>query len=100
MSIRLLVNNRPLSHYPIDPSFPSHYPYIYVNIQHRKEYDAFIRIYIYITIRIHYTVQIYLRLDNSHRYTYISCSYVFFVTVPLLLLTLHPLTEYCLSSSV
>lgn len=47
MSIRLLVNNRPLSHYPIDPSFPSHYPYIYVNIQHRKEYDAFIRIYIY-----------------------------------------------------
>jgi hypothetical protein len=83
LGIRLLVNNRPLSHYP--SSFSS-----LILLPVFVKYDVFIHIYIYIKLYVgHYTVQIYRRLDNSH----ISCSYFFVITVP-------PLIEYCLSSSV
>jgi hypothetical protein len=49
LGIRLLVDNRPLSHYPIDPSFSSHCPYMSIfNIGKNMMY---LDIYMYKTIR-------------------------------------------------
>jgi hypothetical protein len=79
LGIRLLVDNRPLSHYPIDPSFSSHCPYMSIfNIGKNMMY---LDIYMYIKLYVvHYTVQIYSRLDNSQ-----ICIYMY-IYIPFLCL--------------